>query len=116
VSSREKQLEEKVRSLEEKLKKMEGKPSKGETVGRVTVRLPEDARLFVDGVSCPLTSATRSFETPPLEPGKKYEYTLKAEVMRDGEPYSDSKRVVVQAGKEATVDFGDLRPVQAARR
>jgi uncharacterized protein (TIGR03000 family) len=114
---REQQLEKKVRELEEKLRKMEGKPSKEEVnTARVTVRLPEDARLYVDGVSCPLTSATRSFSTPPLEPGKKYQYTLKAELLRDGETYADSKRITVQAGKESTVDFGDLVPVQAVRR
>src|SRR5262249_37094581 len=83
---------------------------------RITVRLPEDARLYVDNVLCTLTSATRSFDTPELEAGKSYYYTLKAEVVRDGRTHADSRRVVVQAGKQATVNFGDLVSVQAAQR
>ncbi len=87
-----------------------------EATGHVTVRLPADARLYVDDVACPLTSATRSFNTPALEPGRQYYYTLKAEVTRDGRVASESKRVIVQAGQEASVDFGDLRTVRAASR
>ena len=82
---------------------------------RVTVRLPEDARLFVDDVLCPLTSGERTFTTPPLEAGRAYYYTLKAEVVRDGRTQRTSRRIDVEAGKELTVEFKDL-PAQAARR
>jgi uncharacterized protein (TIGR03000 family) len=82
---------------------------------RVTVRLPADARLFVDDVLCPLTSGERTFTTPPLRTGRVYFYTLKAEVVRDGQTRSTSRRIDVEAGKELTVEFKDL-PVQAARR
>jgi uncharacterized protein (TIGR03000 family) len=83
---------------------------------RVTVRLPEDARLYVDDVLCALTSGQRSFETPKLEPGRAYYYTLKAEVVRNGRTESESKRIVVHAGKETAVTFGAAAPVQAAQR
>ena len=53
------------------------------SVARLTVKVPEDARLYVDGVRCPLTTDTRTFDTPELEAGRKYSYTLKAEVVRD---------------------------------
>jgi uncharacterized protein (TIGR03000 family) len=82
---------------------------------RVRVKLPADADLFVDGVRVPQTSAVRSFQTPKLEPGRSYYYTLKADVIRDGRTVSASKRVTVEAGREATVEFTDL-PVQSARR
>jgi uncharacterized protein (TIGR03000 family) len=83
---------------------------------RVTVKLPEDARLYVDGVACPLTSGTRSFDTPKLEAGRSYYYTLKAEVVREGQTRSESKRVVVEAGKQVEVDFNVLAPVLTASR
>lgn len=86
------------------------------TTGRVTVRLPADAKLTVDGVVCPLTSATRTFDTPPLEPGRQYYYMLTAEVTRDGKVQSDTKRVIVEAGQESSVDFGDLKPVLSVSR
>jgi uncharacterized protein (TIGR03000 family) len=85
-------------------------------VGRVTVKLPADARLFVDGVSYPSTSATRSFETPRIEPGRRYSYELRAEVVRDGRTLSESRRVVVEAGKEVNVEFKDLPVVETASR
>ncbi len=84
-------------------------------VARVTVKLPADARLYVDGVPCPLTSATRSFNTPELETGRSYYYTLKAEFVRDGAPHTLSKRVTVEAGKQVTVEFKE-EAVQAVSR
>jgi uncharacterized protein (TIGR03000 family) len=82
---------------------------------RVRVKLPADADLYVDGVRVPQTSAVRSFQTPKLDPGRSYFYTLKVDVVRDGQTLSASKRVSVEAGREATVEFSDL-PVQSARR
>ena len=87
----------------------------GKDVARVTVKLPAEARLYVDGVACPLTSAVRSFDTPELEAGRTYYYTLKAEVVQDGAKRTATKRVVVEAGKQVTVEFQDL-PVAAASR
>jgi uncharacterized protein (TIGR03000 family) len=85
-------------------------------VARVMVQLPEDGKLFVDGVPCPLDSATRTFSTPRLDPGRQYYYTLKAEVVRDGQAQSESRRVFVEAGRQTSVDFRNLGSVQAARR
>jgi uncharacterized protein (TIGR03000 family) len=89
--------------------------SEGKDTARVTVALPADARLYVDGVQCPLTSAKRTFDTPALDVGRSYYYTLKAEVVRDGETRAASQRVLVEAGKQVTVEFKDL-PVQTASR
>ena len=115
-------MEEQLRKLQEELRKLrESKPKTDDEVsapapGHVVVKLPEDARLFVDDVSCPLTSATRSFDTPELKPGQGYYYTIKAEVMRGGQATVVSKRVIVHAGKETVVEFGDMRPVVVTSR
>jgi uncharacterized protein (TIGR03000 family) len=87
-----------------------------EAPARVTVKLPADARLFVDDVACPLTSAERTFETPRLEAGRRYFYNMRAEVVRDGQTRTQSKRVEVQAGLPVSVTFSDLGAVQAASR
>lgn len=89
--------------------------TEGKDVARVTVKLPADARLYVDGVPCTLTSTTRSFNTPDLSAGQRYYYTLKAEVVRNGETVGKSQRVLVEAGKDVTVEFKDL-PVRTASR
>jgi uncharacterized protein (TIGR03000 family) len=83
---------------------------------RITVHLPADARLFVNGELAKLTSNTRSFETPRLKPGKEYTYTLKAELVREGQTRSANRQVVFQAGKHVTVDFGNLATVNVASR
>jgi uncharacterized protein (TIGR03000 family) len=119
------QLEEQVRRLREMLKATEkqlqdSKPKKPEkdeevstpTPAHVVVKLPADARLFVDGVPCPLTSAQRSFDTPPLEPGKTYYYSLRVE----GRSLAETKRVTVRAGKETVVEFEPTTSLTTASR
>jgi uncharacterized protein (TIGR03000 family) len=83
---------------------------------RITVRVPEDARLFVDDVACPLTSATRAFDTPVLQPGREYYYTLRAEITRNGERRTESKRVVVAPGRRVTVEFKNFSALETAQR
>jgi uncharacterized protein (TIGR03000 family) len=83
---------------------------------QVTIHLPADAKLFIDDVVCPLTSDTRSFTTPKLQPGQKYFYDLKAEVVRGGETVTQTQRVVLEAGKEVSVTFPQLPAVATAQR
>jgi len=92
------------------------KPEAGADVARVSVRLPADARLLVDGVACLLTSSKREFDTPKLEPGRRYAYTLKAEVVRDGQTLTEEKQVILQAGRKVMVEFTKLRAEAAASR
>jgi uncharacterized protein (TIGR03000 family) len=73
-------------------------------VARVTVVLPAGARLYVNDVAVS-ASGSQTFETPKLEKGKKFFYTVKAEFQRDGRTVSDNQRVSVEAGKSVTVDF-----------
>src|SRR5262249_53785060 len=73
----------------------------------ITVHLPADANLTIDGQPTNSTSDTRTFVSPPLKPGKTYTYTLRAETNRDGRPREVKKTVDVQAGRptDVTLDF-----------
>jgi uncharacterized protein (TIGR03000 family) len=82
---------------------------------RITVKVPENARLWVDNVSCPLTSNERSFKTPSLVPGQQYYYTLRIEVEKDGVTVSENRRVFIAAGQEINVDFNEPATVTAQR-
>lgn len=82
----------------------------------VTVRLPADARMTVNGARLPLSSAVRTFATPHLAAGQQYFYTIQAEVDRDGQIVSKSRRVVVEANKAIEVDFSDLTQAVTASR
>jgi uncharacterized protein (TIGR03000 family) len=86
------------------------------TPAHFNVRLPREAKLYVNGVLCPAGSGVRSFATPKLPAGRAYAYTLKAEIEINGQVRSESRRVVFQAGKEVNIDFGDLTVVRAVVR
>jgi uncharacterized protein (TIGR03000 family) len=70
--------------------------------------------MTVDGVECPLASDTRAFDTPALQPGQQFYYTVKAEVVRDGKSVTETRRVIFEAGSKIDVDFRS--PLETARR
>lgn len=76
----------------------------------LTVHLPENARLIVDGKPTASASGTRRFYSPPLEAGKSYHYTLEARIERDGKTVRAERRVEVQAGdqREVTIVMPDV--------
>jgi uncharacterized protein (TIGR03000 family) len=65
----------------------------------IVVTLPADATLSVDNYVTTSTSGTRVFSSPVLTPGRDYHYTLKAEIIRDGNKVSSSKEITVRAGE-----------------
>ncbi len=73
--------------------------------GTIFVTLPEDARLTINGQPTRSLTATRVFESPPLEPGFDYVYNIEATVMRNGQPVPVRRQITVRAGQEARVSF-----------
>jgi uncharacterized protein (TIGR03000 family) len=73
---------------------------------RITVRVPADARVTIDGNPTRAKSELRRFVTPPLEPGKPFHYTFKAEFVRGGKTITVQERVTVRAGRETVVGLG----------
>jgi uncharacterized protein (TIGR03000 family) len=87
------------------------KPDKEEEVlarAKVVIEVPADAKLYIDDQLMKTTSERREFRTPALKKGETYYYEVRAEVMRDGKPISETKKVVVRAGEEATANFKDM--------
>lgn len=81
--------------------------ARGPAAATILVALPEDAKLSVNNKATQSNSAVRKFVTTPLEPGKDFHYTLKANFARDGQTFTASKRVAVRAGeeKQVTLEF-----------
>lgn len=75
-----------------------------EAVAKVNFVVPARTRLFVNDVAVSV-EGKKSFDTPKLEKGKQYFYTLKAEIDRDGQTVTEIRRIDVTAGKSLTVDF-----------
>jgi len=92
-----------------------GSLDNGANAARITVKLPSNARLWVDNVYCPLTSNERSFNTPVLQPGQRYFYTMRMEVEKDGRTESENRRIYVAAGRQVSVDFNAPAAVTAQR-
>ncbi|HEY1377620.1 MAG TPA: TIGR03000 domain-containing protein [Gemmataceae bacterium] len=73
---------------------------------RVTVKLPADAKLWVDGRPTKQTGAVRQFVTPPvLRAGLTYQYTFRAEWPEDGRTVVRERPVQVRATGSSEVDF-----------
>ena len=81
----------------------------------VLVELPADATLTIDGEATSSTSATRVFQTPDLEPGQTFHYTLRAQVERDGQVQTVTRRVEVRAGEQTRVSLPLPATTVAAR-
>lgn len=78
----------------------------------LTVSVPEDAKVYVNGLETKSTGALRRYVSRGLDAGSKYTYEVRAEVTRDGEPVVETKTVDVSAGQSSSVAF-DLRPSKA---
>jgi uncharacterized protein (TIGR03000 family) len=74
---------------------------------KVVVRLPADAKLYVNGQPTEQTSSERSFWTPALSADLDSRYTMKIEYNRDGNLVADSRVVKVRAGEVSVVEFAD---------
>jgi len=76
------------------------------------VLLPQgNAKLTVEGQPTRQTGETRTFRSPPLEPGRKYVYTLVAEWEPNN--YTKITRTIkknVEAGQEVEIDFRKAYP------
>jgi uncharacterized protein (TIGR03000 family) len=82
--------------------KLPGNTQSQSSPARVVVSVPENAKLWVEQVLCPLTGEQRAFNTPALQPGNQYYYTLTVELAQGGR---ESRRVEVQPGRTVEVDF-----------
>jgi uncharacterized protein (TIGR03000 family) len=82
--------------------------------GILTVRLPEDAKLYVNGQLTRSTGSSRRFVSTNLTAGNRYPYDLRAVIERDGREETRTKNVRLVAGDKAHVefDFAAEQPVE----
>ena len=71
----------------------------------IVVTLPAEAKLTVDGNATRATSNRRTFVTPALEVGGDYSYTLRAEMVQDGQVAVQTQNVTVRGGETTEVSF-----------
>ena len=101
-----------------KTNKKNGKQTMVPTGAKLLIEVPANAKLFIDDTRVEAAADVQAFHTPPLEPGRDYFYNVRIELMRDGQPLSQTRQIIVRAGQVARADFKDLesealRTVQA---
>ncbi len=70
--------------------------------------VPANAKLYVDGRLTTGSGTERNFTTPPLAPGQKFYYEVKAELLVNGTPVIEEKRVIIEAGNNIVESFPRL--------
>jgi uncharacterized protein (TIGR03000 family) len=71
----------------------------------VTVIVPADAEVTIDGAQTSLTGTERAFVTPPLAAGYNFSYTIRARWTTNGNPVEQTRKVTFSAGANVRVDF-----------
>jgi uncharacterized protein (TIGR03000 family) len=77
----------------------------------VDVRVPPNAEVFFDGDATRQRGPERIFQSPPLEPGKKFHYDVKVRFNDNGKMVEQTRQIAVKAGAKTDVDF--TRPESA---
>lgn len=85
----------------------------GVNTARFTVRVPDDAQLWIDNVQTQLTGPVRVMTTPSLQPGQGYYYVLRAQWNDNGRPVTQERTARFRAGDDVTVDFTRPDPTAA---
>ncbi len=75
----------------------------------LVVRVPESARVYVNGRPTVSTGSERRYISRGLRPGLNYTYDVRVEALIDGQTLEETKTVQVRAGETARLEF-DLAP------
>jgi uncharacterized protein (TIGR03000 family) len=84
------------------------------TRARIVVEVPADAKLYIDDQLMKATDAKRVFNTPALEKGQKYYYEIKVEVAREGVTHTQTRKIILEPGKEVSTSFSETEIVKAS--
>ena len=71
----------------------------------ITVTVPAVARVWFGGTLTTSTGPIREFYSPPLTPGSKYTYAIRASWNENGQEVTQTQQVRVTAGAHANVSF-----------
>ena len=78
-----------------------------QSVAYLNVRVPEDAKVYLQDQLMTLSGAERRFVTPELSAGASSVYNVKVEVVRDGQTLSKTAKATITPGQvvDVTVTF-----------
>ncbi len=83
--------------------------SNGAGSALLTVWVPYNAKVTVNGLATRSTGSRRVFVSHGLKPGYSYKYDVHAEVVRNGQIQEENQTVVLAVGQKESVAF-DFNP------
>lgn len=98
-------------SFEPAMPSLDGEPKSTavptpENSGVITVWVPFDAKVTVNGLATKSTGSRRQFVSYGLKPGYSYKYQIHAEIARNGQIVEENRTVVLTQGEDTAVVFG----------
>ena len=83
------------------LRRPSSQPTAG--VAYLNVNVPEDAKVYLQDKLMTIGGTDRRFVTPQMQAGVEHLYTVKVEVVRNGQTVSKTAQAAVAAGQEVAV-------------
>jgi uncharacterized protein (TIGR03000 family) len=69
------------------------------------VNVPADAQIWVEDAKTKQTGPVREFQSPPLTPGTRYTYELRARWTENGREVTQTQEIPITAGAHVNVTF-----------
>jgi uncharacterized protein (TIGR03000 family) len=76
-----------------------------DTSAGITVKVPADAEIWFNDTKTTSTGSVRAFHSPPLTPGDRYTYDIRARWNENGHELTQTQQVKVTAGAKVNVQF-----------
>jgi uncharacterized protein (TIGR03000 family) len=73
-------------------------PASDTNVAQITLNVPLDCQVWIQGVKTTQIGATRRFVSPQLEPGKTYHYDFRFTYADEGKETTKNEKIEVHAG------------------
>ncbi len=81
-------------------------------VAYLNVNVPADAKVYLQDQLMTVGGTERRFVTPQMENGVQHVYTVKVEVVRNGQTIAKTAQAAVAAGQEVAVSVAFDAPIQ----
>jgi uncharacterized protein (TIGR03000 family) len=83
--------------------------------GILTVWVPYEAKVTINGLPTKSTGSKRHFVSYGMHPGYTYKYEVKAEVVREGKIVTEVQTISLVAGEQGGIAFGFNNPPEVAQ-
>ena len=75
------------------------------TSARLTLKVPENSEVWMNGEKSDLKGAMRTYESPTLTNGKSQTYELRIRWLENDKPVEEEKKITLGAGESRTLIF-----------